>query len=161
MKGRAEMSEQLDIKEEFVKNRAVFKVAGEIDIYTVQIFKERLYALINKVAGDKANDAKTRHSGGKNPNTDAEPAVGTKAGAGSVAGIDAGLAADSAGVLNEVAVDCRDLKYIDSTGLGVLVGALKLARQKGVSMLVRNLKDNIRKLFDITSLDKVFIIEKD
>ncbi len=122
MKGRAEMSEQLDIKEEFVKSRAVFKVAGEIDIFTVQVFKERLYALINKVASGKA---------------------------------------DSAGVLNEVAVDCRDLKYIDSTGLGVLVGALKLARQKGVSMLVRNLKDNIKKLFDITSLDKVFIIEKD
>ncbi len=143
MKGRAEMSEQLDIKEEFVKNRAVFKVAGEIDIYTVQIFKERLYALINKVAGGRDNDAKARHSGGKDPDEGAE------------------TAADSADELNEVAVDCRDLKYIDSTGLGVLVGALKLARQKGVSMLVRNLKDNIRKLFDITSLDKVFIIEKD
>ncbi len=56
-------------------------------------------------------------------------------------------------------IDCSNLDYIDSMGLGVLVGVLKRVRQGGKNIYVSNLKEGIRKLFLITSLDKLFIME--
>lgn len=60
----------------------------------------------------------------------------------------------------DLKLDCSGLNYIDSTGLGIFVGTLKKARQNGYKVYVSNLKDNIKKLFVITGLDKVFIIEE-
>jgi len=57
-------------------------------------------------------------------------------------------------------VDCNNLEYIDSTGLGALVGALKNIKSQGKEMHLLNVKPNILKLFRITNLDKVFIIEE-
>jgi anti-sigma B factor antagonist len=59
----------------------------------------------------------------------------------------------------DLKIDCRELNYIDSTGLGILVGALKKTKQNGNDIFVENLKDNIKKLFLITGLDKLFIIK--
>lgn len=59
-----------------------------------------------------------------------------------------------------VVLECGNLSYIDSTGLGILLGALKRVRQNERNVYVRNLKDNIRKLFKITGLDKVFVLEE-
>lgn len=55
-------------------------------------------------------------------------------------------------------VDCKGLEYIDSTGLGALVGVLKSVKSHGKEMTLAEVKPNILKLFRITSLDKVFII---
>lgn len=55
-------------------------------------------------------------------------------------------------------IDCSNLRYIDSTGLGVFVAALKKARQNGRKLYVTNARDNIKKLFIITGLDKLFFI---
>jgi len=60
----------------------------------------------------------------------------------------------------DVVLDCFDLSYIDSTGLGILLGALKRVRQNNHHVIIRNLKDSIRKLFHITGLDKAFILEE-
>jgi anti-sigma B factor antagonist len=60
---------------------------------------------------------------------------------------------------NDVIIDMNDVTYIDSTGLGVFVGALKKSRQKGTNIVLKNLKPNVRKVFTITGLDKVFRIE--
>lgn len=57
-------------------------------------------------------------------------------------------------------IDCKDLTYIDSTGLGILVGALKEIRKDNNEIYICNLKDNIKKLFLITGLDKLFKIEE-
>lgn len=57
-------------------------------------------------------------------------------------------------------VDCSDLEYIDSTGLGSLVGVLKCVKGQGKEMCLFNVKSNILKLFRITNLDKVFIIKE-
>jgi len=57
-------------------------------------------------------------------------------------------------------IDCKELTYIDSTGLGILVGALKDMRKGNNDIYICNLKDNIKKLFLITGLDKLFKIEK-
>lgn len=59
---------------------------------------------------------------------------------------------------NDIIVDLGELKYIDSTGLGIFVGALKKARLNGRNIHIENTKDNIKKLFTITGLDKLFMI---
>lgn len=94
-----------------VESDQVTKVAvsGEIDIYTAQQFKERLYQIV---------DSSTK----------------------------------------DLVIDCSDLNYIDSTGLGIFVGALKKARLTDRSISLENIRENIRKLFNITGLDKLFII---
>ena len=59
----------------------------------------------------------------------------------------------------DVHLDCKNLEYIDSTGLGALVGVLKHVKGHGKEMHLFNVKANISKLFRITNLDKVFIIQ--
>lgn len=63
-------------------------------------------------------------------------------------------------VQQDIILECRDLSYIDSMGLGILVGALKRVREKGHNIIIRNPRSTVRKLFRITGLDKVFIIEE-
>lgn len=58
----------------------------------------------------------------------------------------------------DIIVDLAELNYIDSTGLGILVGALKKARLNGGNIRIENTKDNIKKLFAITGLDKLFMV---
>ena len=55
-------------------------------------------------------------------------------------------------------VNMRDVEYIDSSGLGTLVGGLKRVseRQGTISIVCTN--PQIRKVFDITGLVKVFPI---
>jgi len=60
---------------------------------------------------------------------------------------------------SDVIIDMNDVSYIDSTGLGVFVGALKKSKQKGTNIVLKNLKPNVKKVFTITGLDKVFRIE--
>jgi len=55
-----------------------------------------------------------------------------------------------------IVVDCAGMSFIDSTGLGVLVGALKVARQCGGDLRVEGLRPPARKVFEITRLTKVF-----
>jgi anti-sigma B factor antagonist len=59
----------------------------------------------------------------------------------------------------DLKINCRNLNYIDSTGLGVFVGTLKRAKQNNKQIYITSLKENIKKLFLITGLDKLFIIE--
>lgn len=58
----------------------------------------------------------------------------------------------------DLRIDCSNLNYIDSTGLGIFVGALKKSKEYSRNIYIENLKDNIKKLFLITGLDKLFII---
>jgi anti-sigma B factor antagonist len=52
------------------------------------------------------------------------------------------------------------LEYLDSTGLGVLISILKKTREKNHDIIITNIKPSIKKLFDITGLEKVFIIKE-
>ena len=58
-------------------------------------------------------------------------------------------------------VDLTDVTFLDSTGLGVLVGRLKLTRTRGGSMRLVGKDDRVLKVFSITGLDKVFEIHPD
>ncbi|HMF84314.1 MAG TPA: STAS domain-containing protein [Acidimicrobiia bacterium] len=65
------------------------------------------------------------------------------------------LIEDGAG---RVVVDLSAMDFIDSTGLGVFVGALKRARERGGGIELRGLKPSARKVFEITGLDSAFTI---
>ena len=53
-------------------------------------------------------------------------------------------------------IDVENVDFLDSTGLGVLVGALKKVRGDGGTLDIVCTQERILKIFDITGLDKVF-----
>lgn len=55
-----------------------------------------------------------------------------------------------------VVLDLLGVSFLDSTALGVLVGALKRCRELGGELHVVVADPRIRKIFEITGLDKVF-----
>ncbi|KXZ40770.1 anti-sigma B factor antagonist [Alkalithermobacter thermoalcaliphilus JW-YL-7 = DSM 7308] len=59
----------------------------------------------------------------------------------------------------DIKIDASKLEYIDSTGLGILIGALKRLKEKQRDIYISNPKNNVRKLFLITGLDKIFKLE--
>jgi len=63
-------------------------------------------------------------------------------------------------VQENIILDFSDLSYILSICLRILVGALKLFREKDLNITIKNPKSTVRKLFRITGLDKAFIIEE-
>lgn len=58
----------------------------------------------------------------------------------------------------DLLINGEKLNYIDSTGLGALIGILKMLQKSDHKIYLTNIKPNIRKLFDITELDKLFTI---
>ncbi len=103
------MSSELIVTQVDSDRETKVAVSGEIDIYTAQQFKKRLYQIVDNSTKD-------------------------------------------------IVIDCSDLSYIDSTGLGIFVGALKKARLTDRNISLENIRENIKKLFNITGLDKLFII---
>lgn len=59
----------------------------------------------------------------------------------------------------QVVVDLTDMDFIDSTGLGVLVGALKQVRERGGDMVLRNASRSTHKILEIAGLTKLFTVE--
>ena len=55
-------------------------------------------------------------------------------------------------------VDMQDVEFLDSTGLGVLVGGLKKVRAHDGSLELVCTADRLLKIFKITGLAKVFVI---
>lgn len=57
---------------------------------------------------------------------------------------------------HDIVVDLEKVAFLDSTGLGVLVGALKRVRTHDGSLRLVCTQERILKIFRITGLDKVF-----
>ena len=55
-------------------------------------------------------------------------------------------------------INCCDLKFIDSTILGVFVNINKEMEKFNGKLYFLNLPDSLAKLFKITNLDEIFII---
>jgi len=62
---------------------------------------------------------------------------------------------------SNVIVDLEKVAFIDSSGLGVLVSALRRARERDGAVRIVCTRENILKIFRITGLDKVFPIFSD
>jgi anti-sigma B factor antagonist len=58
----------------------------------------------------------------------------------------------------QLVVDMEDVEFLDSTGLGVLVGGLKRVRAHEGSLRLVCTQERILKIFRITGLTKVFPI---
>lgn len=56
----------------------------------------------------------------------------------------------------DLVVDLGGVTFLDSTGLGVLVGRLKLIRAQGGMMRIVGAQERVLKVFTITGLDRVF-----
>lgn len=59
----------------------------------------------------------------------------------------------------DIKIDCTDLEYIDSTGLGALIGVLKRLKVNEKDIYIVNPRKNVKKIFNITGLDKIFKVE--
>ena len=57
-----------------------------------------------------------------------------------------------------ILVDMSKVDFLDSTGLGVLVGGLKRVKAQDGSLEIVATQDKILKIFEITGLSKVFPI---
>ena len=67
------------------------------------------------------------------------------------------VAAIEDGAVN-VVVDLSEATFIDSMTLGVLLGAVKRLRPRGGQLRIVCSDPNIRKIFEITLLDRVFAL---
>lgn len=53
-------------------------------------------------------------------------------------------------------LNLENIRFIDSTGIGVLISALKTARQNNGSFLLQNVNKDVMGLLTLMKLDKVF-----
>lgn len=61
--------------------------------------------------------------------------------------------------IRNIRFDLQGLDYIDSTGLGVIIGILKRIKVENKEIYINSPKDNVKKIFSITGLDKIFKME--
>ncbi len=57
-----------------------------------------------------------------------------------------------------ILIDFKDVTFMDSSGLGALVLSLKTARSAGAKLFLCSINDQIKMLFELTSMDRVFEI---
>jgi anti-sigma B factor antagonist len=55
----------------------------------------------------------------------------------------------------DIYIDVNDLSYIDSTGLGIIIGVYGSMRGTGNRIVLLNPRENVKKLLKITNLDKL------
>jgi anti-sigma B factor antagonist len=60
----------------------------------------------------------------------------------------------------DIIIDLSNVEYIDSTGLGVFIGALKSSHNFDSHIKLRGLSKRVLRLFKITGLDEVLDIEE-
>lgn len=60
-----------------------------------------------------------------------------------------------------ILVDLREVEFLDSSGLGVLVGVLKRMRERGGELALACSEGPVLKVLTITGLDRVFPIHEE
>ena len=60
----------------------------------------------------------------------------------------------------KIIVDLEKVGYIDSSGLATLVEILKKTKMRGGSLALSGMSDKVKSLFEITKLDKLFVIAR-
>ncbi|MFC7372764.1 STAS domain-containing protein [Fictibacillus iocasae] len=61
----------------------------------------------------------------------------------------------------EIIIDLSQIEYMDSTGLGIFVGALKSTKANNGSLKLRGMTERVRRIFEITGLTEVMDIENE
>ena len=55
----------------------------------------------------------------------------------------------------QIILDLSEMKFMDSTGIGVLIGRYKKMKDKGVSIFISNPSYHAEKIFKLTGLYKI------
>ena len=63
------------------------------------------------------------------------------------------------GITESTELDFRNLKYISSSGLGILIKVQRRLDPSGDKMKIVNASDHIREMFTLTRFDLIFDIE--
>ncbi|MBC23037.1 MAG: anti-anti-sigma factor [Phycisphaerae bacterium] len=71
------------------------------------------------------------------------------------------LATALAGTTNKLIIDLVGVPYMDSSGVATLVEAMQVARRNNINLLLCNMQDRVRSIFEIARLDTVFVIVDD
>lgn len=56
---------------------------------------------------------------------------------------------------NQVVVDLNELEFMDSTGIGVMIGRYKKLKQKDIPLYLVNPNKHIDKIFEMTGLYRI------
>ncbi|MBC3899173.1 MULTISPECIES: STAS domain-containing protein [Acetobacterium] len=58
----------------------------------------------------------------------------------------------------QIILDCSELSYMDSTGMGVLIELRNKSKEMGQRIIMMNPRPNIKKLLSLTGVDKIIEI---
>ncbi len=61
----------------------------------------------------------------------------------------------------KVIVELSDVSYMDSSGVATLIEGLQLCQKYNGRLVVAGLRENVREVFELTRLDKIFKIYVD
>ncbi|MEH2327334.1 MAG: STAS domain-containing protein [Nostoc sp.] len=64
-----------------------------------------------------------------------------------------GVLANGADIL---LIDMKEVKFIDSSGLGALVSAMQMVRTANKKFFVCSISEQVRMLFELTKMDRIF-----
>ncbi|MBD6618095.1 STAS domain-containing protein [Komarekiella sp. 'clone 1'] len=53
-------------------------------------------------------------------------------------------------------IDLKDVKFVDSSGLGALVSAMQMVRKAESKLFLCSVNDQVKMLFELTKLDRIF-----
>jgi anti-sigma B factor antagonist len=59
-----------------------------------------------------------------------------------------------------ILIDCTQLEYISSAGLGVFMSYIEEISRKGINFIIYGLSDKVLKVFGILGLDQLLTIKK-
>jgi len=60
--------------------------------------------------------------------------------------------------IENILIDLQDVNYMDSSGVATLIEGLQLCKKYGGTILLAGMQDNVREVFELTRLDKIFKI---
>ena len=61
-------------------------------------------------------------------------------------------------VTGRLIIDLKSVPYMDSSGVATLVEAMQQTRRRGVKLVLCNMQEKVRSIFEIARLDTVFTI---
>lgn len=61
--------------------------------------------------------------------------------------------------VEKVVLNLAPIKFMDSTGISVLISSLKVSRENNHEFAITNVQAEVMKLFVLMKLDKIFTIE--
>ncbi|MFH1654587.1 MAG: STAS domain-containing protein [Pseudomonadota bacterium] len=62
---------------------------------------------------------------------------------------------------NNFVIDCTEVQFVDSIGLGALISLLRRVREKEGDVKISSLNEDVKTIFEITRLHRLFEISAD